>query len=56
MVGQKELVKKLKKSFRGDVSIKEEVLEKHSMDASIFEIKPKVVVFPKDSKECNLFS
>lgn len=41
----------LKKVIRGDVETSEEVLEKYSRDASIFVVRPKVVVFPKDSTD-----
>ncbi|HSX19468.1 MAG TPA: FAD-binding oxidoreductase [Candidatus Saccharimonadales bacterium] len=35
--------------FRGEVSVEPDVLMQFSRDASIFQIKPKVVVFPKDA-------
>ena len=35
--------------FRGDVEDSEETLSKYSRDASIFELRPKLVLFPKDS-------
>lgn len=41
----------IKKFFKGDVDDSEETLSKYSHDASIFEIRPKVVVFPKDSSD-----
>ncbi len=41
----------IKKIFRGDVEDSEETLLKYSHDASIFDIRPKVVVFPKDSED-----
>ncbi len=37
------------KFFKGDVEDGEETLLKYSHDASIFNVRPKVVVFPKDS-------
>ena len=41
----------LKKIIKGDVETGDEVLEKYSHDASIFVVRPKVVVFPKDSAD-----
>lgn len=41
----------IKPFFKGEVSEDAEVLQKYSHDASIFEIKPEVVVFPKDSED-----
>ncbi len=36
----------LKKGLKGDVAFDEETLKENSRDASAFEVKPKVVVFP----------
>ncbi|MFZ2205467.1 MAG: FAD-binding oxidoreductase [Minisyncoccia bacterium] len=41
----------IKKFFKGDVEDSEEILKTYSHDASIFEVFPKVVVFPKDSED-----
>ncbi len=41
-------VEEIKKFFNGDVDGSSETLEKYSRDASLFYIKPKLVVFPKD--------
>jgi FAD/FMN-containing dehydrogenase len=41
----------LKVSFKGDIDISEETLKTYSKDASLFEIKPSVVMFPKDSED-----
>lgn len=41
----------LKKIIKGDVKDDEETLTAFSHDASIFEVKPKVVVFPKDASD-----
>lgn len=41
----------LKPLFKGDIDISEETLQKYSHDASLFEIKPKAVLFPKDSQD-----
>ncbi len=46
-----ELVESLKKIIEGDVDVTEKTLAEHSRDASLFEIKPKVVVYPKHSKD-----
>jgi FAD/FMN-containing dehydrogenase len=37
------------KFFKGDVDDSVETLKKYSHDASIFDIQPKIVLFPKDS-------
>ncbi|HUQ85270.1 MAG TPA: FAD-binding oxidoreductase [Candidatus Limnocylindrales bacterium] len=42
------LIEELKKIIRGDVATDDGTLTKYSHDASIFEIKPQVVVFPKN--------
>ena len=39
----------LKSSFKGDIDYSEKTLFTYSRDASLFEIKPKVVLFPKDT-------
>jgi len=41
----------IKKFFKGDIEDSAEVLEKYSRDASMFEIAPKLVVFPKDNAD-----
>ncbi len=41
----------IKKFFKGEVEDSEEVLKKYSRDASIFEIRPKVVLFPMDAED-----
>ncbi len=38
----------IRKFFKGDVENSNETLEKYSHDASIFEVKPELVVFPKN--------
>lgn len=45
------LTDKLKKIIKGEVLDDSEMLAKYSKDASIFEILPKVIVFPKDSED-----
>lgn len=41
----------LKKILKGDVDTSEAALDKASRDASLFEMRPQVVVFPKDSAD-----
>src|SRR3989344_7082076 len=41
----------IQKFFKGDVEDGEETLMKYSHDASLLEVRPKVVVFPKDSAD-----
>ncbi|PIZ86817.1 FAD-binding oxidoreductase [Candidatus Nomurabacteria bacterium CG_4_10_14_0_2_um_filter_30_12] len=41
----------IQKFFRGEVEDSDEVLSKYSRDASIFEVRPKLVLFPMDSKD-----
>jgi len=41
----------LKNIIKGDVAIDEKTLDKYSRDASIFEVQPKAVVFPKDTED-----
>ena len=45
------LAEKLKKIIKGDVQEDADTLKKYSRDASLFEVKPTVVVFPKDSED-----
>src|SRR5437868_126992 len=47
----KVLLEELKKEISGDVAEDEETLTAYSHDASLFEVKPHVVVFPKDEKD-----
>jgi len=46
-----DLKNEIKKFFKGDVENSEETRDKYSRDASIFLIRPEVVVFPKDSED-----
>ena len=41
----------IQKFFRGEVEDSDETLSKYSRDASIFEVRPKLVLFPLDSKD-----
>lgn len=47
----KNLLEQLKKTIKGDVSFDEETLNTFSHDASLFEVKPQVVVYPKDGED-----
>lgn len=46
-----DLKSEIKKFFRGDVEDGDEVLTKYSRDASLLEVRPELVVFPKDSDD-----
>ena len=43
--------KEIQSFFRGDLEDSEEMLKKYSHDASLFEVKPKLVAFPRDSAD-----
>ncbi|TSC82586.1 MAG: putative oxidoreductase [Parcubacteria group bacterium Gr01-1014_20] len=45
------LVDEIKKIVKGDVLVDEKTLGEYSEDASIFKIKPEVVVFPKNTED-----
>lgn len=45
------LKEKLQAILKGDVADSEDVLLKYSRDASLFEIRPQVVAFPKDAED-----
>jgi FAD/FMN-containing dehydrogenase len=45
------LLEELKQIIKGDVATDEESLMKHSHDASLFEVKPQVIVYPKDASD-----
>ncbi len=47
----KQVLESLKKVFKGTISTSEETLKTYSRDASLFEVKPEVVLFPKTSKD-----
>ncbi len=50
-----ELAKELKNFIKGDVENSDEVLTKYSRDASLLEVRPEVVIFPKNKEDvCNL--
>lgn len=46
-----KLLSELKKVFKGDIDVTETTLQTFSRDASLFEVKPTVVLFPKNSKD-----
>jgi len=46
-----DLSAELKKFIKGDVETDEKILAKYSKDASLFTVKPQVVVFPKDTED-----
>lgn len=48
---QNEIIEGLKKIFKGDIDTTEKTLKTYSRDASLFEIKPEVVIFPKDAED-----
>ncbi len=41
----------IKKFFRGDIDDTESTLKSHSRDASLFDVRPEVVVYPKDRED-----
>ncbi len=46
-----KLLEELRKVIKGDVDDSEETLNTFSHDASLFEVKPQVVVYPKDGQD-----
>lgn len=46
-----DLFNELKLTFKGDIVTDDLTLKEYSHDASIFELKPQVVVFPKDEED-----
>lgn len=44
----------LREVFLGDINISSETLEKYSHDASLFEVRPQVVVFPKNAEDIKI--
>ena len=48
---ENSLKSEIQKFFNGEVEDSEEILKKYSRDASVFEIRPKVVVFPVDAND-----
>jgi FAD/FMN-containing dehydrogenase len=46
-----DLKEEIKKFFKGDLEDSDETLTKYSHDASLLEVRPELVVFPKDSED-----
>ncbi len=49
-----EFIAELKASFKGDIEKDQETLEFYSHDASMFELVPQLIVFPKDTADVEL--
>lgn len=45
------MIEELKKAIQGEVATDEETLGEYSADASIFQVRPQAVVFPKDGAD-----
>jgi len=45
------LEEEIKKFFKGEVVNDNNTLKKYSRDASLFEVRPKLVVYPKDKSD-----
>ncbi len=50
-MSSKILAERLKEIIQGEVLVDSETLEKYSRDASLFKVRPQVVVFPKNEKD-----
>lgn len=48
---QKDLAEKIKTIFKGEINFDEKTLDTYSRDASLLEVKPELVVFPKDTED-----
>ncbi len=46
-----QLLNELKQTFKGDIATDKQTLTEYSHDASLFEVKPQVVVFPKNQED-----
>ena len=46
-----ELARELQKHMKGEVSIDEALRDERKHDASVFELMPAIVVFPKDTPD-----
>ena len=44
-------IKELKKQVRGEVHIEPKILDEYSRDASLFEVDPQAVIYPKDARD-----
>lgn len=49
-----EYIEKLRNNLQGDVVTDERILTERSHDASLFEIKPRLVIFPKNGKDVEM--
>lgn len=45
------IVEELKKQIEGDILVDDATLKKYSTDASIFEVRPQIVIFPKNKED-----
>ena len=45
------MIEEIKKFFKGDAEDSEEMLVKYSHDASLFDVRPKLILFPKDKED-----
>ena len=43
--------KEIRKFFKGEIDDREVTLVKYSHDASLLEVRPKIVLFPEDSED-----
>ncbi len=48
---QKDLAEKIKTIFKGEINFDEKTLDTYSRDASLFEVEPELVVFPKNTED-----
>ncbi len=46
-----KIINELEKILEGEVSMDSKIIEEHSTDASLFQVNPRVVVFPKSTKD-----
>jgi len=51
MMNMDNVVKELQEVFKGEIATDEKTRKEHSRDASIFEVMPQMVVFPKDGED-----
>lgn len=49
-----DLINELQQNFKGDIASDEQTLADYSHDASLFEVKPQIVVFPKDEEDVKI--
>ena len=46
-----KIIQKLQTDFKGDIDVSDSTLSTYSHDASLFEIRPRVVVYPKNTQD-----